>query len=127
MKEGIKQFNGKHYSMPLSFKETEQPTLPCNKPTAIRRLTNLRFIKEPKYFDDYSKFMSKLLVNNHAEKVPIDELDKPGKVWYLPHHGAYHPRKPDKIRVVFDGSTSYQGIVLNNLLLKGPDLNNTLV
>ena len=113
--------------MPLSFKETEQPTLPCNKPTAIRRLTNLRFIKEPKYFDDYSKFMSKLLVNNHAEKVPIDELDKPGKVWYLPHHGAYHPRKPDKIRVVFDGSTSYQGIVLNNLLLKGPDLNNTLV
>ena len=129
MKEGIKQVNGKHYSMPLPFKETEQPTLPCNKPTAIRRLTNLRkrFIKEPKYFDDYSKFMSKLLVNNHAEKVPIDELDKPGKVWYLPHHGVYHPRKPDKIRVVFDGSTSYQGIVLNNLLLKGPDLNNTLV
>ena len=46
--------------------------------------------------------------------------------WYIPHHGIYHPRKPGKIRVVFDCSAKFQAKSLNDLLLKGPDLTNTL-
>ena len=44
-----------------------------------------------------------------------------------PHHGLYHPRKPNKIRVVFDCAARYQGISLNDELLQGPDLTNSLV
>ena len=50
-----------------------------------------------------------------------------GRKWYVPHFGAYHPRKPDQIRVVFDSSAEFQGVSLNKELLPGPDLMNSLV
>ena len=64
----------------------------------------------------------------YAEKVPNDEKratdGKP--VWYISHHGVYHLKKPNKIRVVFDCSAQFQGESLNNHLLQGPDLTNNL-
>ena len=48
-------------------------------------------------------------------------------MWYLPHHGVINENKPGKISVVFDGSCKFQGHSLNQYLLQGPDLNNTLV
>ena len=50
-----------------------------------------------------------------------------GKTWYLPHHGVYHPRKPEKIRVVFDCSTKFKDYCINGELIQGPDLTNQLV
>lgn len=41
-------------------------------------------------------------------------------------NGVCHPKKK-KLRVVFDCTVSYQGVSLNNQLLQGPDLTNTLV
>ncbi|KAM9771204.1 uncharacterized protein ACBT44_004535 [Syngnathus typhle] len=41
--------------------------------------------------------------------------------------GVYHPRKPGQIRVVFDSSAQSNGLSLNNVLLTGPDLNNSLI
>jgi len=49
------------------------------------------------------------------------------RIWYIPHHGVYHPNKPGKIRVVFDCSCQYLGSSLNKALLQGPDLTNSLV
>ena len=50
---------------------------------------------------------------------PVD-----GKLWYLPHHGVYHPAKPNKIRVIFDCSCEYAGRSINKELLVVPDLAN---
>ena len=50
----------------------------------------------------------------------------PGKIWYLPHHGVYHPNKPGKIRVVFDLSADYKGRCINRELLSGPDLTSQI-
>lgn len=47
--------------------------------------------------------------------------------WYLPSFGVYHPRKLGNIRVVFDSSAQHSGVSLNDVLLTGPDLNNTLL
>lgn len=40
--------------------------------------------------------------------------------------GVYHPQKPEQIQVVFDSSAECDGTSLNQVLLSGPDLNNSL-
>lgn len=81
--------------------------------------------------NDYFQFMGKLLQRGHALPVPPSKLTKTinesGKVWYLPHFGVYHPRKPGKIRVVFDSSAEFHGVSLNKELLSGPDTLNSLL
>lgn len=59
--------------------------------------------------------------------VPLDQLTQSnGKVWYIPHHGVYHPQK-GKLRVVFDCAASYKGTSLNSQLLQVPDFTNSLI
>ena len=60
-----------------------------------------------------------------VEEVPREELEDP-RLWYIPHHGVYHPKKPQKIRVVFDCSAQSHGTCLNNHVLQGPELMNSL-
>ena len=72
--------------------------------------------------------MRKIIEKGYAEPVPISQLNRNDrKVWYLPHHGIYHSKKPDKIRVVFDCSAKCMGISLNSQLLQGPNLANNLL
>ena len=117
-----------HYQIGLPFKN--EVNLPNNSIMALRRLKSLeRKLKSDQQFHhDYNQFISKVLDKGYAEKVPPSEVNKrDGQVWYIPHHGVYHPRKPGKVRVVFDCSASYDGISLNDLLLPGPNLTNYLI
>lgn len=43
------------------------------------------------------------------------------------YHGVIDPKKPEKLRVVFDCSAEYNGMSLNKALMQGPDLVNNLV
>ena len=80
---------------------------------------------------DHREFLGKIIERGHAVPVPVSELytrfPQPGQVWYLPHVGVYHSRKPGQIRVVFDSSAEFKGTSLNQVLLPGPDLLNSLV
>jgi len=127
VEEGIYKENG-HYVMPLPFKGT-RPRLPNNKIMASRRLDNLkrRFLNDPKYFTEYKGFIEDILLHGDAEIIQKEGHSTEGEIWYIPHHGIYHPKKPDKIRVVFDCSAKYKGVSLNDHLLQGPDLINSLV
>ncbi len=113
-----------HVEMPLPFKE--RPQLPNNKQLAIVRLKHLKrkLEKNPKYREDYVRFMDGVFRDGDAEEAEVPS--KEGNAWYIPHHGVYHPRKPEKIRVVFDCSAKFETTSLNNHLLTGPDLTNAL-
>lgn len=127
MEEGVKMQDDGHCELPLPFKE-DRPNLPNNKSCAEHRLKCLkkRFERDKQYKEDYTKFMNETIERGDAEKVPPEELNKT-PAWYIPHHGVYHPQKPGKIRVVFDCSAKYEGVSLNDHLLTGPELTNTLV
>ena len=72
--------------------------------------------------------MSDLLAKGYAKEVPEQELARSdGAVWYLPHHPVMHPRKPDKVRIVFNCSAKYCGASLNDNVYQGPDLTNQLL
>ena len=52
-------------------------------------------------------------------------MNRPGT--HHTYHRVYHPKKPEKIRFVFDCSANCQGTSLNGHLLQGPDLTNGLI
>ena len=125
--DGIHLVDG-HYEMPLPFRETE-PSLPNNKTLALHRLKQLenRLKKDEVYSTHYNAFMDGIIRHDFAERVPEKDLERQDShMWYIPHHGVYHPKKPGKIRVVFDCSAKHKGVSLNDHLLQGPDLTNAL-
>ncbi|XP_046564520.1 uncharacterized protein LOC124273324 [Haliotis rubra] len=126
--ESVSLQEGEYYiNLPFKCSNVQMPN---NSVQALKRLDSLkrRFLTDSKFHDDYETFMENILVKGYAEKVPTDELEgQPGKIWYIPHHGIYHPRKADKIRVVFDCSASFQGVSLNNMLIQGPNMTNSLI
>ena len=130
VESGIQHREDGHYELPLPLK-VPAPALPNNREVALRRLNQLKrkFKTNQRYKDDYTVFMEKVLSNGFAEEVPPVEAEasNEGKVWYIPHHGVYHPKKPTKIRVVFDCSAEFRNESLNKHLLQGPDLTNNLV
>ena len=82
-----------------------------------------------RYHDHYVTFMETMIEKGFAERVKPGASSSPDterNVWYIPHHGVYHPKKPTKIRVVFDCAAEFKGETLNKHLLQGPDLTNTL-
>ena len=95
LKEGIVQTDRGHLKMPLPFR-SGRPSLPNNRKTAASRLEHLKrkFQTNPAYYEDYVDFMDRIIWDGDAERAddPVDE----GQVWYIPHHGVYHPKKPDK-------------------------------
>lgn len=127
LKDGIKHKQDGHYEMPLPFKQ-DRPNLPNNKSCAVQRLVCLerKLKRDQKYCSDYMNFMKDIITRGDAERVPEEALNNQ-PAWYIPHHGVYHPQKPGKIRVVFDCSARFRDTSLNDHLLTGPELTNTLV
>ncbi len=126
MQSNIKQNDDGHYEMPLPFRQSK-PNLVNNRFQAEKRLEHLKskFNKDSDYKSDYVSFMSEMLRDGYAEPVPEDEIDN-SNAWYIPHHGVYNTQKR-KLRVVFDCSAKYIGRSLNDCLLPGPDLTNSLL
>nr|XP_020483745.2 uncharacterized protein LOC109978925 [Labrus bergylta] len=111
---------------PLPFRSPRQ-RLPNNLEQARNRLTSLTrtLRKHTERKEHYIQFMNKIFKNGHAEVAP--PLQPEEECWYLPHFGIYHPQKPGQIRVVFDSSAQHCGMSLNDVLLTGPNMNNSLL
>lgn len=126
MNNSVKHQDG-HYSLRLPFKS--DVTLPNNLGVAKQRLLGLKRKLEinQEFHEKYTYFLEGVIHKGYAEKVPDSQLDRlDGKVWYIPHHGVFHPKK-GSLRVVFDCGAAYKGTSLNDNLLQGPNLTSSLV
>jgi hypothetical protein len=96
---------------------------------ATKRLDHLqkRFALDKRYQRHLSEFMEDIIERGQAEISPKTTETEERVLLYIPHHGVYHHKKPDKIRVVFDCSAKFQGVSLNDILLQGADLTNNLL
>ena len=128
-KESIRLCPDGHYEMPLPLRNINV-VLPNNRVLAVRRLMPLKkkFATDKNFRDHYIAFMESMLKSGYAEKIPTSSPYRCPKscMWYIPHHGVFYPKKPNKIRVVFDCSALFKGESLNKHLLQGPDLTNNL-
>ena len=114
-----------HYELPIPWKQNVH--VPNNVVVAVSRLKSLRSNLDKRgLFPKYDAEISKLVKDGHAEAVPDGEIQAAGKVWYLPHQAVLTDKKPDKVRVVFDCASKFQGESLNMKCFQGPDFNNKL-
>ena len=100
---------GKHYNLPLPLRHQDQD-FPNNRKMAELRLHKKnRFKHDKKFHAFYTNFMQDMISKGHAE-LHDEKKCQQGKVWYIPHHAAFHPSKPGKIRVLLDCSAQWYGV-----------------
>ncbi|XP_041974007.1 uncharacterized protein LOC121729533 [Aricia agestis] len=103
----------------------EKEVIPNNYNDAWKRLRSLekKLDRDPGLKEKYEERINNLLESGYA--VPAQEPPAAGRTWYLPHFAVCNPAKP-KIRLVHDAAARSHGRSLNDMLLSGPDLLQSL-
>ncbi len=114
-----------HYTISLPWRRGPE-NLVNNRKHAESRANMLkrRLTKDDKLRQKYCGEIEKYIQKGYATKVKMKHQEP---VWYIPHHAVINPKKPEKVRVVFDCAAEYKGRSLNKELLQGPDLTNSLI
>ncbi|CAK1547419.1 unnamed protein product [Leptosia nina] len=112
------------YEVSLLWKQ-DNSIMPESRDMALSRLKNIerKLQRDQHMKTEYTRQIKHLLEEGYAEEAPEDCLSK--RKWYLPHFAVTHPLKK-KIRIVFDAASRSHGISLNDALLPGPDLLQSL-
>ncbi|XP_064643076.1 uncharacterized protein LOC135497244 [Lineus longissimus] len=103
--------------------------LPDNRQIASRRYHLLEkcLRKDEELNQLYSETLNGYVSQGFARKLTPDEAVKSTpRTWYIPHQSVLNPNKPGKVRVVFDAAATCNGTSLNERLMTGPDLLNSL-
>ncbi|XP_065093120.1 uncharacterized protein LOC135713814, partial [Ochlerotatus camptorhynchus] len=116
--------SGERFQTGLLWKE-DDPQFPNSYPMAQRRMKLLekRLSKNPELMENVRTQLVEYQRKGYCHKATKEELGTadPKKVWYLPLNVVLNPKKPGKVRLVWDAAATVQGVSLNSQLLKGPD------
>ncbi|XP_055604719.1 uncharacterized protein LOC129752952 [Uranotaenia lowii] len=103
---------------------------PDSRVMAERRLQCLerRMASDPVVAESVRRQMKEYVDKNYIHEASNEELQRadPRKTWYLPLGIVINPKKPSKIRIFCDAAAKVDGISLNSVLMKGPDLLSSL-
>ncbi|XP_058455592.1 uncharacterized protein LOC131432955 [Malaya genurostris] len=116
---------GDRFQTGLLWREDER-RFPDSYPMAVRRMKALerKLEKDSGLKENVCRQIDEYQAKGYAHKATTQELAEiPSTVaWYLPLNVVLNPRKPDKVRLVWDAAASVNGVSLNTELLKGPDM-----
>ena len=114
--------------MPLLWRKRDSK-LPSNHSIAISREESFRkrLNKDHTLKKRYSEVMQRYIEKRYAELAPRDSGKENSREWFLPHLPVLNPKKPDKLRIVFNCGARHMGTSHNQAFLQRPDLVNCLV
>ncbi|XP_062700972.1 uncharacterized protein LOC115254910 [Aedes albopictus] len=105
---------------------TDSPKFPNSLPMALRRLKQLehRLENMPQLYESVRKQIVEYEQKGYAHRATPEEIAEAESsgAWYLPINVVLNPKKPGKVRLVWDAAASVQGVSLNSQLLTGPDM-----
>ena len=124
------KFNGSRYEVGLLWAE-DDAHVPNNFPSAMSQFTALerRLQKNSSLADKYTDSIQTDIDKGYIRKVDNEELNATRELrqWYLPHHPVVNPHKPEKVRRVCNAASKHAGKSLNDALVAGPDLLQSLI
>ncbi|XP_053691604.1 uncharacterized protein LOC128740118 [Sabethes cyaneus] len=99
---------------------------PNSRPMAEKRFQCLerRLASKPELYMKVREQVKEYLSKGYAyraSKVDFDSFSN-NRMWFLPLNVVINPKKPNKVRLVWDAAAKVQGQSLNSALLSGPDL-----
>ena len=118
---------GERFQTGLLWK-CDNVSFPDSKGDALRRLKIMerKMDADEKFADFYYGRIQEYVQKGYARKLNRDEImTKTPKARYIPHFSVYNDNK-GKFRLVFDAAYKSGGVSLNDELLKGPDLLNSV-
>ncbi|CAK1587686.1 unnamed protein product [Parnassius mnemosyne] len=125
LNNSTRQLEDGHIETALLWKKKDAE-MPGNYETAIKRLVSIekKLDRDENLKQKYNEHMNSLVQKGYAEIAP--RTNTPGRTWYLPHFDVHNPMKPEKFRIVHDDAAKTKGVALNDFLLTGPDLLQSL-
>ncbi|XP_074620907.1 uncharacterized protein LOC141879532 [Acropora palmata] len=100
----------------------EDPHLPNNFNMAKQRLKSLekKFENHPGIRERCVQSIQDDVQKGYVKKLIEAELQSESKItWYLPHRFVINPKKPDRLRRVYDASAKFMGQSLNDKIFPG--------
>ncbi|XP_062706264.1 uncharacterized protein LOC134287709 [Aedes albopictus] len=93
---------------------------------AERRLACLhrRLKANPELLANLETQIAEYQIKGYAHKATKQEIEEfnPKQTWFLPLGVVTNPRKPGKVRMIWDAAAKVNGVSFNSMMLKGPDL-----
>ncbi|XP_062558170.1 uncharacterized protein LOC134223049 [Armigeres subalbatus] len=116
---------GDRFETGMLWKE-EQVRFPDSYPMALKRFRGLerRLAKDGELYLKVRDLIKDYTSKGYIHVATQQELEEfePQEVCYLPLSVVVHPKKPGKVRLVWNASAAVNGVPFNSKLLKGPDM-----
>ena len=130
MLKATTNFDGERHEVGLLWKNAK-PHLPNNYSSAVSQLKSLerRLEKDANLKQRYKETIDVDVQKGFVRVLDEAELENTNSdlQWYVPHLPVLNPNKPDKVRRVCNAASKFGGVSLNDNLMAGPDLLQSLI